>query len=149
MPASARLLSVVLAVLTTASLPACQASLGAGAAASANADAAADPKAPHDTDRDVAPGALVSLSCNHAKLRLAPGNYAGDLVVGGNHCSVEGAGVGKTIIEGGLSLSGNHNVVRDLSVKGAGKIGGNHNTAKKVEIAGGAQVTGNHCSYEP
>lgn len=148
MPASARLSAAVL-VASAALLPACHASVGAGAAVGTNAEANARPDGPPDTDRDVAPGALVSLSCNHAKIRLAEGTYAGDLVVGGNHCTVVGAGPGKTIVEGGFTLAGNHNTVRDLSVRGAGTIGGNHNTAKRVEIAGGMKVGGNHCAYDP
>ena len=146
MPAIAR---SFLAVLAVVALSACHASVGAGAAVGTNAAANSDPGGPPDPDRDIAPGALVSLSCNHAKLRLAEGSYAGDLVVGGNHCTVVGAGPGRTIIEGGFTLAGNHNTVRDLSVKGAGRIAGNHNAAKKVEIAGGMQVGGNHCSHDP
>ena len=148
MPAPSRFLAAAV-LLVVAGLPACQASIGAGAAVGADAHENADPGGPPDKDRDVAPGALVSLSCNHAKIRLAEGSYAGDLVVGGNHCTVVGAGPGKTIVEGGFTLAGNHNTVRDLSVKGAGQIAGNHNTAKKIEIAGGMKVGGNHCSYDP
>lgn len=149
MPSRASLLSAGLLVVAAAVLPACQASVGAAAAVGTSGEASADPGGPPDTDRDVAPGALVSLSCNHAKIRLAPGTYAGDLAVGGNHCTVVGAGVGKTIVEGGLTLAGNHNTVRELSVRGAGKIAGNHNVAKKVALGGGVQVGGNHCSYDP
>ena len=93
-------------------LAGCQASVQ-GEAHAAAGDGADEQTQGGDAEQAVAPGALpTSLSCNHGRIRLGEGTYAGNLVVGGNHCLVEGAGRGKTIIEGSLSLSGNHNKVR-------------------------------------
>ncbi len=132
-------------------LAGCQASLGAGAmvGGGASGDGSAEASGPHDPDREIAPGALGPLSCNHGHLKLPAGTYTGDLNVGGNHCEVEGAGIGQTIIEGNLSLLGNHNVVRGLTVTGTGKIGGNHCLAEHVQVKGAVKVGGNHGKIVP
>jgi len=122
----------------------CQASVQ-GEAHAAAGDGADEQTQAGDAEQAVAPGALpTSLSCNHGRIRLGEGTYAGNLVVGGNHCLVEGAGRGKTIIEGSLSLSGNHNSVRGVSVRGPSKISGNHNDASGAELAPPIELSGNH-----
>ena len=57
---------------------------------------------------------------------------------------VEGAGVGQTIIEGALVLSGNHNTVRGLTVSQPSRISGNHNDATGASFRAGVSSGGNH-----
>lgn len=132
-------------------LVACQASVGAqvGAGVGGGDEEGETVSGPADPDRTIAAGDLPSLSCNHGHVRLAPGTYHGDLVVSGNHCVVEGAGVDQTVVDGNLSLDGNHNVVRGVTVNGNGKVSGNHNVARSVHVKGTVEATGNHSAIEP
>lgn len=80
---------------------------------------------------------------NHESVELAEGTYEGDLIVGGNHNTVTGAGYGKTIIKGKLLMSGNHNTVSSVTIEGGGTIEGNHNDATKAQFHGDVTTGGN------
>lgn len=140
----------LLLLVVLPALPACQASVQAGADVSAQAGAD-DPGGPMGTPgkptrppQHLDPSTFTSITCNHAITRLGPGTYRGDLVVSGNHCLVEGAGADQTLIEGGLVLEGNHNIVRGLTVRAASRVRGNHNDASGASFGAGVVSAGNH-----
>lgn len=125
-------------------LTACQASVQAGAQVGAGSGEAEEPAGEMTEEPVVTTATIGSLRCNHSHSRLAAGTYHGDLVVDGNHCLVEGAGVGQTIIDGALVLSGNHNAVRGLTVLQPSRLSGNHNKATGTEFRAGVTASGNH-----
>ena len=103
------------------------------ATSACHAKAEADAPAP---TKVVPAGPTPTVEGNHEVVELAEGKYEGDLVVGGNHNLVKGAGYGKTIITGKLLMSGNHNIVRSVTIEGGGTVEGNHNDATKAEFHG-------------
>jgi len=107
----------------------------------ANATLDATPATP-SAPQNVPPGPTPTIGGNHETIVLAEGKYRGDLVIGGNHNIVRGAGTGKTIVDGRLVMNGNHNRVGELSVTGGGTIGGNHNDASGAILEGEVAVGG-------
>jgi hypothetical protein len=97
--------------------------------------AKAEAEAPAPT-KIVPAGPTPKVEGNHEVVELAEGKYDGDLVIGGNHNVVKGAGYGKTIIKGKLLMSGNHNTVSSVTIEGGGTVEGNHNDATKAEFHG-------------
>lgn len=93
--------------------------------------------------RRVSPGPTPKVGGNHETIELGEGKFEGDLVVGGNHNTVTGAGFGKTVIEGRLFMTGNHNTVSGLTIEGGGTIEGNHNDATKAQFHGDVTTSGN------
>jgi hypothetical protein len=93
--------------------------------------------------RQVPVGPTPSVTGNHETVELAEGKYEGDLLVGGNHNTVTGAGFGKTIIKGKLLMNGNHNTVSSVTIEGGGTVEGNHNDATKAELHGDVTTSGN------
>ena len=73
---------------------------------------------------------------------LAVGSYAGDLVVQGNGNRVTGAGPDQTIVEGGLSLMGDGNVLGGLRVIGASSVLGDENDVRGVVFDQPPEVLG-------
>jgi hypothetical protein len=105
-------------------------------------DANAPPPSSSAASRQVPVGPTPSVAGNHETVELAEGKYEGDLVVGGNHNTVIGAGYGKTIIKGKLLMSGNHNTVASVTIEGGGTVEGNHNDATKAEFHGDVTTSG-------
>lgn len=99
--------------------------------------------APPAPSRVVPAGPTPKVDGNHESVELAAGKFKGDLVIGGNHNTVTGAGWGKTIIDGKLLMSGNHNTVSGVTIEGGGTIEGNHNDATKAELHGDVTTAGN------
>jgi hypothetical protein len=81
-------------------------------------------------------GPTPKVEGHHESVQLAEGKYEGDLVVGGHHNTVTGAGYGKTIVKGRLLMSGNHNKVSGMTIESGGTIEGNHNDATKAQFHG-------------
>jgi hypothetical protein len=129
-------------------LSSCHASVQAGAQVGAGVGGEEEdgPPAPGEAteERSITIESFSSIRCNHSRTRLAAGTYRGDLVVGGNHCTVEGAGADQTVIDGALILSGNHNVVRGVTVLKSSRISGNHNDASGAAFRADVATSGNH-----
>ncbi len=130
-------------LVTLVGLSACQASAQVGAQVGVGGEEETE-SGPPSEERSITVESFSQIKCNHSRTLLAAGTYRGDLVVGGNHCVVEGAGVGQTIIEGALVLSGNHNTVRGLTVSQPSRISGNHNDATGASFRAGVSSGGNH-----
>jgi hypothetical protein len=77
-------------------------------------------------------GELTPMQGHGGDLLLAAGIYAGELVVQGNGNRVTGAGPDQTIIEGGLKIMGDGNVLGGLRVQGASQVLGNENDVRGV-----------------
>jgi hypothetical protein len=89
------------------------------------------------TGRSGARGAVGSLSVirtNNETVHLGAGTYRGPLVVDGNKVTVIGAGIGRTVIMGGLRIDGNNNRLKNLSVDGPVRIHGNNNDFRNAEL---------------
>jgi hypothetical protein len=97
---------------------------------------------PATPTKSVPVGPTPKVDGNHETVELAEGKYEGDLVVGGNHNTVTGAGYGKTVIKGKLLMSGNHNTVSGVTIDGGGTIEGNHNDATKAQFHGDVTTAG-------
>lgn len=127
-------------------LTACQASASATGSGAVSADAerkeAAGCVGPDANKADR--GAPPTFSGNDKTIALDCGTYHGDLVVSGNDLTVNGAGRGNTIIDGKLKVSGNHIVVRGITVRGEANVGGNGNDVSGAELAGGSHISGNN-----
>lgn len=107
----------------------------------AKVEASTEPNAPPAT-RTVPAGPTPSVDGKHQVVELGEGKFKGDLVVGGSHNHVRGAGWGKTIIDGRLLMTGNHNSVSGLTIEGGGTIEGNHNDATKAQLHGDVTTSG-------
>lgn len=108
----------------------------------AKVEANAPPGAPPRAAETVPVGPTPTVDGNHRAVELAEGKYEGDLVIGGNHNVVTGAGYGKTIVKGRLLMSGNHNTVSGVTIDGNGIIEGNHNDATKAQFHGDVTTSG-------
>lgn len=87
------------------------------------------------------------VSGNNQRVTLQPGLYRGELSISGNNLEVHGAGAGATVIEGDLRVSGNHNRVQGLTVRGATRVTGNGNHLAGIEYQGPVSASGNKNSY--
>lgn len=82
----------------------------------------------------VAGSSLSAIRTNNETVHLGAGTYRGPLVVDGNKVTVIGAGIGRTVIMGGLRIDGNNNRLKNLSVDGPVRIHGNNNDLRNVEL---------------
>jgi hypothetical protein len=119
----------------------CHASVSAGGQASA---AASTDDEPADASTVQVTKTLPAVAGNDQDVAIGPGRYEGDLVVGGNHNTVHGAGRGVTIVTGRLQVSGNHNTVTGLTVLGETALSGNRNDVSGAELEGSVEASGNH-----
>ncbi|MBU0934352.1 MAG: hypothetical protein KKI09_16965 [Spirochaetes bacterium] len=85
---------------------------------------------------------------NNDRITLQAGTYTGRLVIEANNASINGAGVGKTIIRGDVVINGNSNRVRNLTILGSVSISGNTNELSRVELdRSRVSVQGNKNKY--
>lgn len=80
---------------------------------------------------------------NDQRVHLLPIVYNGDLVIRGNNNEIIGAGVGQTVIAGNVLITGNANLVRDLTILGTVTFRGNENTLQNVDYQGAIEDPGN------
>jgi hypothetical protein len=115
----------------------CQASLHARAGAAGEGGGAA---CEHP---DAALGAPPPVRGNDLDITLSCGTYHGDLVVHGNDVRVDGAGKGKTIVDGRLVVEGNDIHVSGVTILGESDVHGNDVDVSGAELAAPSRVKGN------
>ena len=90
-------------------------------------------------------GSLSTIRTNNETIRLDAGTFRGPLIVDGNKVTVIGAGVGITVIAGGVRIDGNNVHLERLSVDGPVWIHGNNNDLRNAELRSSeTQVDGNN-----
>src|SRR5262245_61669875 len=124
-------------VVIIPSIVACEASVNAQAGGSVSAA-----PAPAAGDERIAPGGAPTIHGNGKHVVLEAGSYTGDLVLHGNDNFVEGAGAGRTVIEGRLLVHGNGQRVQGMTVRGPSEVHGTNNTVGGIEFAGGVTMHG-------
>jgi hypothetical protein len=81
---------------------------------------------------------------NNAQYVLEPGIYAlrkGKFDSGGGNLTIQGAGIGKTIIKGNMLLKGNNYVIRGITLRGDFELHGN-NCTLNIDFKGSKTVKG-------
>ena len=80
------------------------------------------------------PAEIPIITGDSQQLVLQPGRYPGDLIIEGHRNHVTGAGMGETVIEGGLLVTGNDNQITELTVCGRSRLRGMDNNVDGVEF---------------
>jgi hypothetical protein len=93
----------------------------------------------------VSSGPFPMFQANNETFHLGAGTFRGPLNIRGNKVTVIGAGIGKTIITGGVRIDGNNNRLERMSVDGPITILGNNNDLRNAALGpGDASVDGNN-----
>ena len=85
---------------------------------------------------------------NNETVRLPAGSYEGSLVINANNATILGAGIGRTVIRGRITINGNTNEVRGVTVSGTVTINGNSNDLSRCDLFdANVTVNGNNNRY--
>jgi hypothetical protein len=87
-------------------------------------------------------GPPPTLRGNDRHVVLRCGLYRGDLQIRGHNVIVEGAGAGRTIIEGAVVVSGHDIAVRGVTALEPSNVRGHAIDLRNSEFAGGVEVRG-------
>lgn len=88
---------------------------------------------------------LSIIEANNETVELGAGTYRGPLRIKGNSVTVLGAGIGVTVITGGVTIDGNNNRLENLSVEGPVRIIGNNNNLEAAGVrSNDIEVEGNN-----
>ncbi len=77
-------------------------------------------------------------------MRLQAARYVGGLTISPNKVTLIGAGAGRTVIEGNLTITGNNCVLRNLTVTGSVIIRANNADLRGAQIGGQVISQGNN-----
>jgi len=80
-------------------------------------------------------------------IKLEPGFYRGDFRLGASQATLEGAGKGKTVIEGNLFIK-TQSTIKNMTVLGKVIFQGNQNDLKDVDFRGGIDDKGVQNRYQ-
>jgi hypothetical protein len=72
---------------------------------------------------------------NNSTVRLEAGVYEGRLDINANNATIIGAGIGRTVIRGPVTINGNTNEFRGLSIIGPVRINGNTNDLSRCDLS--------------
>lgn len=84
---------------------------------------------------------------NNETVTLDAGTYAGGVTIRSNKATLQGAGVGRTVIDGNLVVSGNVVAVRGLTIRGNVRLDGNNADLTGAEITDRVVNNGNNNSW--
>lgn len=72
---------------------------------------------------------------NNQTLRLEPALYEGTLSINANNATLVGTGIGRTVIRGRITINGNSNEIRGVTIIGTVTINGNNNNLSRCDLS--------------
>ena len=85
---------------------------------------------------------------NNETVELEAVTYQGTLVIDSNNAWIYGAGAGRTVIDGDVTIEGNRNELRGVTVTGTIRIRGNINSIIQSDLDNATVIdTGNNNTY--
>ena len=72
---------------------------------------------------------------NNETIRLEPGVYEGTLSINANNATLIGTGIGRTMIQGRITINGNTNEIRGVTIIGSVTINGNSNDLSRCDLS--------------
>ncbi|MFP4362257.1 MAG: hypothetical protein ACLFR1_00175 [Spirochaetia bacterium] len=78
---------------------------------------------------------------------MEPGTYEGPLSITDNSVVIRGAGIGETVINGDVMISGNNCRIQNLTIRGSVQISGNNADLTGAEVRQGVRSSGQNNTW--